>query len=196
MSARSAERHPMTTDTSAAADPADIVAFWRDLGRERWFKQDAEVDLICRKRFLASYEAAASGGLATWEAGAAGALALLILLDQMPRNMFRGTPGAWATDPLAQRIASDAIGKGYDQAIEREMRQFFYLPFMHAESPALQARSLVLYEQHGDPENLAFARHHHDIVAQFGRFPHRNEALGRTSTPEELAFLEKDAFRG
>jgi uncharacterized protein (DUF924 family) len=184
------------TSATPVANAHEIVAFWRDLGRERWFGHDEEVDRLCRERFLPAYEAAAAGELAAWEDSAEGALALLILLDQMPRNMFRGAPGAWATDPLAQRIASDAIARGFDRATARELRQFFYLPFMHAEDTVLQARSLGLYEGHGDPENLAFARHHHDIVARFGRFPHRNAALGRASTPEELAFLEEDGFRG
>jgi uncharacterized protein (DUF924 family) len=175
----------------------DVVDFWRELGRERWFTRDENLDQLCRDRFGGLQEAAARGQLSAWEETPEGAMALLILLDQMPRNMFRGTPRAWATDPMAQRIAADAVERSFDRATaDYEMRQFFYLPFMHAEEPALQERSVALYEAHGDAENLAFARHHHGIVARFGRFPHRNEALGRTSTEAELAFLAEDSFRG
>jgi uncharacterized protein (DUF924 family) len=187
----------MTDATALDRRASEVVAFWRDVGRARWFAHDEALDQLCRERYGALHEAAARGDVSAWESDPEGVMALLILLDQMPRNMFRGSARAWATDPLAQRIAADAIAKGFDRAIDdREMRQFFYLPFMHAEDRALQDRSLALYEAHGDPENLRFARHHHDIVARFGRFPHRNAALGRDSTPEEVAFLPEDGFRG
>ena len=176
--------------------PQEVLAFWQDAGPNAWFTKDLDFDALCRERFLDAYERAAAGELETWEQTAEGALALIVLLDQMPRNMFRGDPRTWATDPLALAVANRALAKGFDGQISGDMQQFFYLPFMHAEDLAAQTRSLLLYEARGDAENLKFARHHRDIVARFGRFPHRNEVLGRESTPEELAFLEKDAFRG
>ena len=176
--------------------PENVVGFWAEAGRERWFSKDEAFDRLCRTNFLDAYEAAKAGSLTSWEETAEGALALLILLDQMPRNMFRGEAQTWATDRLALTIAERALAKGFDDEIAPELRAFFYLPFMHAEDRAAQERSVALYEAHGDKENLEFARHHRDIVARFGRFPHRNAVLGRDSTPEELAFLETDPFRG
>lgn len=179
-----------------AATPDEVIAFWREAGPARWFNKDEDFDTLCRARFLATYERAAAGDLNEWELSAEGALALLILLDQMPRNMFRGERRAWATDASALLIAERAIDKGFDAAVDPELRRFFYLPFMHAEDLAAQDRSVLLNEPLGDPDIIAFARHHRDVVARFGRFPHRNTVLGRESTPEELAFLEEDAFRG
>jgi uncharacterized protein (DUF924 family) len=176
--------------------PADVVGFWREAGPDAWFAKDAAFDELCRTRFLAAHEQAASGALAHWEESPEGALALLILLDQMPRNMFRGDSRTWSTDPLALAVAERAIARGYDRGVQSELRQFFYLPFMHAEDLAAQERSVALYEALRNADNLKWARHHRDIVARFGRFPHRNEVLGRESTPEELAFLVEDSFRG
>ncbi len=176
--------------------PQEVVAFWQEAGPKAWFTQNPAFDRLCRERFLGAHETAAAGRLGDWEQSAEGALALIVLLDQMPRNMFRGDPRTWATDPLALAVADRALAKGFDRHVSIDMQQFLYLPFMHAEDLAAQERSLVLYEARGDAENLKFARHHRDIVARFGRFPHRNEVLGRKSTPEELAFLEEDAFRG
>ena len=123
-------------------------------------------------------------------------MALVILTDQLPRNIFRGTPRAFATDHRALATARLAVEAGFDHDVDRLLRQFFYLPFMHAEDRRAQAASLALYRAHGDPTNLHFAEHHHDIVRRFGRFPHRNAVLGRESTPDEIAFLETDDFRG
>jgi uncharacterized protein (DUF924 family) len=176
--------------------PETVLTFWREAGPDAWFTKNAAFDALCRTRFLAAYERAAAGGLSEWEKSPEGSLALVILLDQMPRNMFRGDPRTWATDPLALAIAERAIAEGFDREVPAELRQFFYLPFMHAENLAAQERSVKLYETFGSEENRTFARHHRDIVARFGRFPHRNELLGRESTPEELAFLEEDPFRG
>lgn len=176
--------------------PEEVVSFWREAGPERWFTRDAGFDETCRARFMAAHEDAAAGRLAGWEETPDGALALLILLDQMPRNMFRGDPRTGATDEQALRIAERALARGFDAATAQVMRGFVYLPFMHAEDLAAQERSLVLYGAWGNADSLAFARHHHDVVARFGRFPHRNAVLGRESTPDELAFLETDSFRG
>ena len=184
------------TPTETLPSPAEIVTFWCEAGRDRWFAKDEAFDALCRERFLPAHEAAADGRLDAWEETPEGALALAILLDQLPRNMFRGTPRTWETDQAALAIAERALTKGLDRDLDPLMRQFFYLPFMHAEDEAAQERSVRLYEALGEAEQLTFARHHHGIVARFGRFPHRNWVLGRSSTPEELRFLDEDAFRG
>lgn len=178
------------------ASPAEVLAFWREAGRKRWFTADQAFDAACRARFLLTHEAAARGDLNEWELDPNGALALVLLLDQFPRNMFRGTRRAHATDPAALMAADRAIGRGHDEQVEAGLRSFLYTPFMHAEDLAAQERGVALFDAAGDAENLKWARHHRDIVARFGRFPHRNAILGRASTPEELAFLERDGFRG
>jgi uncharacterized protein (DUF924 family) len=180
-------------DRYATAD--EVIAFWRAAGPERWFERDDAFDESCRQRFLLTHEAAARGDLNEWELSAEGALALCLLLDQLPRNMFRGTRRAYQTDPVALMVADRAIERGYDKAVEPEFRRFFYLPFMHSESLADQERSVTLNEDLGE-DSSKWARHHHDIIARFGRFPHRNALLGRETTPEEEAFLEQDSFRG
>ena len=124
-------------------------------------------------------------------------MALVILLDQLPRNMFRGTRRAYATDPAALLAAERAIERHFDQAVEPELRRFFYLPFMHAEGLSAQDRSVALNEALGEEDSIKWARHHRDIIARFGRFPHRNAILGRESTAEEQAFLaDEAAFKG
>jgi uncharacterized protein (DUF924 family) len=175
--------------------PADIVAFWRAAGPKRWFEQDPAFDDDIRRRFLAAHEAAAAGKLTPWEQSAEGALALLILLDQFPRNMFRGQARAFATDPPARAIASRAILNGFDGAAP-DMRGFFYLPFEHSENLADQERAVALYKASGDADGLKWAELHADIIRRFGRFPHRNAVLGRVTTPEEQAFLDGGGFAG
>jgi uncharacterized protein (DUF924 family) len=177
------------------ASAADVVAFWRDAGPERWFKKDAAFDDEIRRRFLETHEAAAAGKLTAWEATAEGALALLILLDQFPRNMFRGEARAFATDPLARSVASRAILNGFDGAFPK-MRGFFYLPFEHSELLADQERGLALYRAAGDADGEKWAHIHAEIIRKFGRFPHRNPVLGRVTTPEEQAFLDGGGFAG
>jgi uncharacterized protein (DUF924 family) len=176
--------------------PENIFAFWRNAGPDKWFKRDDALDAQIRVRFRETHEAAASGALAAWEGSAEGALALLILLDQFPRNMFRGTSRAFATDATARAIADRAIANGFDLAVPADMKSFFYLPFMHSEQLADQERCVALYAAAGDDYSLNYAREHADIIRRFGRFPHRNAALGRTSTPEEKAFLESGGFSG
>jgi uncharacterized protein (DUF924 family) len=169
--------------------PAEIVSFWRDAGSDKWFAQNEDFDQAIRSRFLPAYEAAANGALAAWEGSANGALALLLLLDQFPRNMFRGTARAFATDALARAAADRALGRGFDRATEPVLRSFFYLPFMHSETLSDQDRSVHLYEALGDAEPLRYAIEHRDVVQRFGRFPQRNRALGRAATVAEQAFL-------
>lgn len=178
------------------AKPADIVAFWREAGRDKWFNKSDAFDAEIRQRFLATHEAAAAGRLVEWENTAEGALALMLLLDQFPRNLFRGDARTYAADPLAREIADRAIAKGFDKAVDPTLRNFFYLPFMHSEALADQERCVALYRAAGDTENLKWAEHHADIVRKYGRFPHRNALLGRKTTPEEQAFLDAGGFTG
>jgi uncharacterized protein (DUF924 family) len=175
--------------------PADIVAFWRAAGPKRWFEKDEAFDAEIRRRFLAVHAAAAASKLGAWEQNAEGALALLLLLDQFPRNMFRGNARTFATDPLARAIASRALLNGFD-GVFPEMRQFFYLPFMHSEDLADQERCIALYKANGDADGQKWAELHADIIRRFGRFPHRNAVLGRTTTPQEQAFLDSGGFAG
>lgn len=175
---------------------AAVVSFWKEAGPERWFNKNAAFDKEIRERFFDTYEAAAAGRLSDWEQSAQGALALLILLDQFPRNMFRGDARAFATDPLARAITAGAIIRGFDSQVPKELRSFFYLPFEHSEDLADQERCIALNKATGDADGLKWAEIHADIIRRFGRFPHRNAALGRTTTPEEQAFLDGGGFAG
>jgi uncharacterized protein (DUF924 family) len=182
--------------SEALPTAADVVTFWREAGPERWFKKDFAFDQAIRERFLVTHEAAAEGKLTAWERSAEGALALLILLDQFPRNMFRGEARAFATDPLARAVAAGALVRGFDAQIAPTMRSFFYLPFEHSEEMADQDRSVAFYRAAGDADGLKWAELHADIIRRFGRFPHRNQMLGRSTTPEEQAFLDSGGFDG
>lgn len=159
--------------------------------REAWFKADDAFDAEIRAQFLDDFESAARGDLDSMAEGSVGALALIILLDQFPRNMFRGSARAFATDPKALSIADATVARGLDQALTDIERAFVYLPFEHSERLADQDRSVALYEALGDAESLDYAVQHRVIIERFGRFPHRNAVLGRESTPEEEAFLEE-----
>ena len=175
--------------------PGEIVRFWRDAGARAWFTKDETFDGRCRA-FEKAHHAAARGECAAWEQDAEGALALVLLLDQIPRNIYRGSPHAYATDALAQAAAQRAVARRFDAATESLLRIFFYLPYEHAEDLALQEKGVKLTESLGDAEYLRYAILHRDIIARFGRFPHRNAILGRASTPEELAFLAEGGFAG
>ncbi len=183
-------------DDKDIAAPADVLAFWREAGPDKWFKKDDAFDAEIRKRFLATYEAAAAGRLNDWTATADRTLALLLVLDQFPRNMFRGSARMFAADPLALAVARDALARGFDRQNPLPERNFFYLPFEHSEDLADQERCVALCRDHGDAEALKWAELHADIIRRFGRFPHRNAALGRTTTPEEQAFLDDGGFAG
>jgi uncharacterized protein (DUF924 family) len=178
----------------ALPTPADVIAYWRALGPDRWFEKDDVVDADVRAKFLPLYEAAAAGKLAAWEEGPEGAFALLLALDQFPRNMFRGGAKAFATDPLARAVASRAIARGFDMSFANPERRFFYLPFMHSEALSDQKRCADLCRRADDPEGVRYAEIHADIIRRFGRFPHRNAALVRATTPEERAFLDEGGF--
>ncbi|MCF8477116.1 MAG: DUF924 family protein [Pseudolabrys sp.] len=181
---------------TAQATPAEIVSFWRDAGPKAWFSKNDELDAEIRRRFLGIHETAAEGLLSDWETTAEGALALLILLDQFPRNMFRGSPRMFASDPLARALAAGAIVRGFDAKVAKEMCGFFYLPFMHSEASDDQARAVAFYKAIDDADGLKWAEEHADIIRRFGRFPHRNAVLGRATTPEEQAFLDSGGFKG
>ena len=176
-------------------DPLAVVRFWREAGPGRWFRRDEAFDTLFRERFLAAHEAAAAGRLSRWSETPDGALALVLLLDQFPRNAFRGTPRVYATDALARAAADDAIARGHDVRVDPALRPFFYLPFMHSEDLRDLDRCVALTQEVGG-EHLRFARHHRDIVARFGRFPHRNTVLGRGSSQEEERFLAEGGFAG
>lgn len=177
------------------ASAGEIVRFWRDAGLKAWFVKDETFDGRCRG-YEAEHHAAARRELAHWENDPEGVLALLILLDQIPRNIFRNSPHAFATDGLAVQIATRAIDRRFDIATDSDLRVFFYLPLEHAEDMALQERCVMLTEALRDPEYTKYAVLHRDIIARFGRFPHRNAILGRKSTPEELQFLAEGGFAG
>ena len=182
--------------TAGVQTPEAVLAFWRAAGAEKWFTKSDTFDSDIRTQFLATYEAAAAGKLANWEAQPESTLALLIVLDQFPRNMFRNDARTYATDPLALAIAERAIAKGFDGKIAQGERQFVYLPFEHSERLADQDRAVALFKATGDAELLKWAELHADIVRRFGRFPHRNAMLGRTTTAEEQAFLDSGGFKG
>jgi uncharacterized protein (DUF924 family) len=170
--------------------PADVVGFWRDAGMDKWFRGGEAFDAECRARFLDAHFAAARRECEGWMDTAEGALALLVLLDQIPRNVFRGSGHAFASDGLALHYATRAIAAGFDAASEAGLRMFFYLPFEHSEDMADQDRAVALFAALGNANLLAYANAHRDVIARFGRFPHRNAALGRTNTPDEQAWLD------
>jgi len=170
--------------------PGEVVRFWRQAGMQAWFAGGEAFDRECEARFLAAHLAAARREADHWQATAEGALALVLLLDQIPRNVFRGSGHAYATDGLARHVADRALAAGHDAAFEPALRAFFYLPFEHSEDAADQRRSVALFRGLGDRNYLDYALAHEEVIARFGRFPHRNRALGRESTPEEQAWLD------
>jgi uncharacterized protein (DUF924 family) len=182
-------------------DWTEVLEFWfgapdsPELGRprKRWFEKSADYDALVRDRFLETCEAAVAGRLDEWRERPLGALALVIVLDQFPRNLFRGTPRAFAADSGALALARSIVAHRFDDAFLPVQRSFAYLPFEHAEDLAAQRESLRLFErlsaEGAGSEGLAWAMRHYVVIARFGRFPHRNALLGRESTPEERAFL-------
>ena len=173
-----------------------VVAFWREAGPALWFAKDAQFDARFRERFLRDHEAAARGELQHWLATPEGALALVILLDQFPRNAFRGTPRMYDTDALARKVAQHGVRGWLRPADFRaSCSKFFVLPFAHSEDLADQERSVALARRIG-PDDLAHAEHHRDIVRRFGRFPHRNAILGRETTPAEQQYLDDGGYAG
>jgi uncharacterized protein (DUF924 family) len=182
----------------------DILHFWfgqpgsalRGSFRDAWFKKDPAFDDEIRRHFLGPTEAAARGEHDSWQADPEGALALVVALDQFPRNVYRGQAKAFAADPKARQVADSAIARGFDRGLPSCERLFFYLPFEHSETLADQERSVMLFRKlaEDDParaEVIPYALRHQEIIQRFGRFPHRNIALGRESTEDEIAFLKE-----
>jgi uncharacterized protein (DUF924 family) len=180
------------SNTSAA----DVLAFWRAAGPDKWFKKDAALDAEIVSRFAVLWREAAAGALSDWEAAAESALALVIVLDQFPRNMFRGKADGFATDALARGVTDRAIARGFDQKVPESERLFFYLPFEHSESLADQERAIALIGTLGNPDLTRWSELHADVIRRFGRFPHRNSALGRATTREEQEYLDAGGFAG
>lgn len=176
--------------------PQDIVDFWLQAGPKRWFAKDAVFDSILRQRFGAALDAARAGTLDHWAGTPDGALALVILLDQVSRNINRGSALAFAGDEKARAIADAFIAGGGLDRLPKERAMWFALPFEHHEDMGSQERAIALFEAMHDADLVKWAKVHRDIIAQFGRFPHRNAVLGRPTTPEEQAFLDKGGFAG
>jgi len=174
--------------------PADAIAlcdFWFGAhAKPKWWDKDADFDAEIRRRFGALQGRAAAGDLSEWEETTKGSLALIVLLDQVPRNIYRDTPRAFATDSMALALAKRAIERGHDRDLEPEERLFLYMPFQHSENLKDQKRCVALIESLGTENTAEYAQRHLEIIERFGRFPHRNRILGRASTDEELAFLE------
>ena len=176
-------------------DSNEVVKFWMDAGSGSWFRKDAAFDDRFREKFAAAHEAAARGELDDWLSSGEGALALLILLDQYPRNSFRGTARMFATDDKALAVAKQAIADGFDLTSVPSLRLFFYTPFIHSERIENQDLALELYAPLG-PDTARHAHTHRDIIARFGRFPHRNRLLGRETTAMEQKLLDEGGFAG
>lgn len=176
--------------------PDIVVTFWTESGPDKWFAKDEAFDADLRVRFEAAHHTAARGGFADWEETPEGALALLLLTDQIPRNLYRGSAHAFATDALARETARRAIAKGFDKRFEQALRCFFYLPFEHSETLVDQLASIAYFQALGDAEYEKYAVIHHDIIVRFGRFPHRNGVMGRVTTAEEQKFLDSGGFAG
>jgi uncharacterized protein (DUF924 family) len=176
----------------------EILTFWfSERVKPLWFRSTPEFDTELRERFFDTWQAASAGELDSWRQTPEAALALVIVLDQFPLNMFRGRPESFSSADQALGVAAEAVEKGWDRELEKTQLAFLYLPFMHSENRGDQERSVALFEAAGLESNLRFARHHRDLIRRFGRFPHRNAILGRASTDEELAYLvSKEAFHG
>ncbi len=187
----------MSADISPEAiSPKDILTFWRNAGEKRWWTKDDAFDAEIRAKFFDLWHEAAAGKLSHWQESDDGTLALVIVLDQFPRNMFRDDPRTYASDTLAQDVVRHAIARGVDTRVAEDLRNFLYMPLMHSEHLADHERCVTLFEKLGNAENFKYAQHHADIVRRFGRFPHRNRLLGRDTTPDEQAFLDSGGFSG
>lgn len=176
----------------------DVLSFWiEEAGQSAWYEASDELDETIRDRFLSTWEQAKTEELHRWPKDAKGALAYVVLLDQFPRNMFRGQARAFSTDKQALCAAKCAISKDWDMKIAEPQRQFFYLPLMHSESLSDQDRCIRLIKQRM-PEtgesNLLHARAHREVIRRFGRFPYRNDALGRSSTAQEIAYMNSGGY--
>jgi uncharacterized protein (DUF924 family) len=186
----------MSNARLASAD--EVIEFWfSEPIRQQWFNAGEGLDEDIRQRFLPTWQAARDGQLAHWEGSAHGALALVIVLDQLPLNMFRGQPDSLSTETASRQVAERAIAAGLDQQLKQQHLVMLYMPYMHSESLAHQHRAIELFNAAGLTDSAKWAGHHRAIIERFGRFPHRNALLGRDSTPDEIAWLASpDAFGG
>jgi len=166
---------------------ADVLEFWFGLDPGKWWNGGAELDNRIRRHFIKLWTEKRQLPVDDFEANPLTALAAIILFDQFPRNMFRGNAEQFATDPLALAVAKEAIANGFDEELRKVERKFVYMPFLHSENIDDQNRALLLFTKIGDSEQVDFARKHRDVIERFGRFPHRNEMLGRAPRPEEIA---------
>ncbi len=176
--------------------PRDVIDFWLGQPEKAYFIADEAFDERLRASFAAAHDRAVSGELDDWAESRDGRLALIMLLDQMSRNLKRGTPGMFAADAKALALAAKAIELGDDDDSDASVKRWYYMPFMHSEGLADQDRCVELCRQPGLEKTLPYAITHRDIIVQFGRFPHRNKLLGRTTTAEERAFLDAGGFSG
>ncbi|MFO1202005.1 MAG: DUF924 family protein [Tabrizicola sp.] len=177
------------------SQPGVVAGFWAPLGNAVWFGKDPAFDRRFREAFPLQHGAAARGELMPWLTTAEGALSLVLLLDQYPRNAFRGTPRMYETDAMARIVANVALELGHDRSVDQALRVFFYLPFGHSEHLTDQERAVALCADLPEPAP-SHSRGHRDTIARFGRFPHRNAILGRTPTEEETAWLAAGGFAG
>ncbi len=179
-------------------DYQNIIDFWfSEQTKPLWFNSTSEFDTLLKEKYLDIYTDAKTLKLKDWQAQPLGALALVIILDQFPLNMFRGKPQSFETEALSRDIAEQAVNQGFDAELTTEQKAFLYMPYMHSENLADQEQSLILFNQEGLEDNLRFAQHHYEIVKQFDRFPHRNKILGRENTEAEIEYLNSDkAFKG
>ena len=175
-------------------DYREVISFWQNAGYQKWFARDDAFDAEFRRRFESAHFAAARGEYEAWMESAEGALALQILLDQFPRNCCRGTAHSYATDGLARHYAQRAVEAGLDRDVEASLRVFCYMAFEHSESLPHQDQAVSLISALGDAELLRYAELHRDVIRRFGRFPHRNAALGRETTHEERDYLANGGF--
>ncbi|OOY35530.1 hypothetical protein BOV90_03995 [Solemya velum gill symbiont] len=178
--------------------PSDIIDYWySDRIKKTWFSSIPELDLEIKARYEKTWHLAKNDALDSWRESAEGCLALVIILDQFPLNMFRGDPRSFETESKAIEISKLAINKGFDKELTQEALPFLIMPLMHSENIQDQELSVRLFKQHNLADNLRFAEHHRDLIRKFGRFPHRNKTLGRESTEEEKQYLQsKNAFTG
>ncbi len=178
--------------------PKAVLDYWyTDESKAHWFASTPQVDADIKQRFEPTWQAASRHELDHWCDTAEGCLALVIVLDQFPLNMYRGQELSFSTEAQARNVARIALAKGFDKQIAKDKLSFLFLPFMHSESLTDQETSLQLFFDAGLDDNIPFAQHHHDIIERFGRFPHRNPILGRTSTPEEVAYMNSsEGFKG
>jgi len=178
------------------AEAAEIVAFWREAGPDRWYEKNDSFDRAIEARFGALHSTAAAGEMDAWAKTPDGALALILVLDQFSRNLFRGSPQAFAQDGKARQVARAALNAGFDRQADPALREFFHLPFMHSELIADQERCVLLCHSLPGAGTLPYARDHERIIRRFGRFPHRNKILGRHTSPAEQRFLDGGGFSG